>query len=398
MKKIILFGFSIVFAAFSMQAQDTTKTKTDKKGYEFTTVKEVPYTSVKNQNKSGTCWSFSTLAFIESELLRTGKGEYDLSEMFVVRNAYFDKFEKYVRFHGSMNFGAGGAAHDIPNMIKKYGIVPEDVYTGLQYGENNHVHDELDKMMEAMGKVVANSKKPTTAWTKAVNGVLDAYLGPLPQEFTYKGVKYNPKSFAQSLGLNWDDYIEIGSFTHHPFYSKFVLEVPDNWAFDEIYNVPLDEMMKVIDDAINAGYSIAWGADVSEKGFSWRNAVAIIPDEEKPNLQGSEQEKWEKMTEKEKAAQLYSFDAPVKEKVITQEIRQKGFDNFETTDDHGMQIVGIAKDQNGAKYYIVKNSWGTDHVKKGIFYASESFVRAKTMDILINKNCLSSDMKKKLKL
>ncbi len=396
MKKIVLSVLSAAFLFSATYAQDTTKIA--KKGYEFTTVKENKCTSVKDQYKSGTCWSFSALAMVESELLRTGKGEYDLSEMYIVRKAYEEKAEKYIRFHGHMNFGGGGAAHDIPNMIKKYGIVPEEAYKGLEYGESKHIHAELDKAIESFAKSVAESKKPSSAWKKVLNGILDAYLGPVPTEFTYKGKKYTPMTFAESLGLNWDDYVEVTSFTHHPFFTKFILEVPDNWEFEQVYNVPLDDMMKIIDESLNAGYNITWAADVSEKGFSWRNGVAIVPDEDKPEAEGTERERWEKLSATEKAAQLYKFDAPVKERTITPEIRQEAFDNFETTDDHGMEIVGIAKDQNNAKYYIVKNSWGTEHVKKGFFYASEAFVRYKTMDVLVNKNAINKDLRKKMGL
>ena len=398
MKKIILACFAITLCFSATYAQKNDKKTTKDEGYTFTVVKENPITSIKNQHKSGTCWSFAGIAFVESELLRTGKGEYDLSDMFIARYAYMDKLEKYVRFHGNLNFSAGGAFHDVTNMMKKYGIVPEEDYTGLNYGESTHIHAELDATMDALAKAFAKSKKPTSAWKTSTNAVLDAYLGTIPTEFTYKGVKYTPVSFANSLGLNWNDYIEVTSFTHHPFYTSFVIEVPDNWSFDKAYNVQLDEMIQIMDEAINAGYTIGWASDVSEKGFSWRNGVAIVPDEDKQDLAGSEQERWEKLNDAEKAAMLYKFDKPVKEKAITQESRQKGFDNFETSDDHGMLIYGIAKDQNGNKYYMVKNSWGTDHKYKGIFYASEAFVKAKTISIMINKNSLNSSFKGKLGL
>ena len=398
MKKIILTCFAVALCFSVSFAQKGKKEANKEEGYTFTVTKENKITPVKNQAKSGTCWSFSGIGLVESELLRIGKGEYDLADMFIVRNAYMEKMEKYVRFHGSLNFGAGGAFHDVINMIKKYGITPEEAYKGLNYGENTHIHTELDATMTALGKAFSSSRKPTSAWKTATNSILDAYLGEVPADFMYKGVKYNPQSFANSLGLNWNDYIEVTSFTHHPFYTSFIIEVPDNWSFDKVYNVKLDEFISVIDEAINAGYCIGWASDVSEKGFSWRNGVAIVPDEEKQDLAGSEQERWEKMNEAEKAAMLYKFDKPVKEKTITQESRQQGFDNFETTDDHGMLIYGIAKDQNGNKFYMVKNSWGTDHKYNGVFYASEAFVKAKTISIMINKNALNSTIKGKLGL
>lgn len=396
-KRLGLFAFILLLLTSNLKAQEEKDKKPE--GYKFTVEKQIKTTSVKNQHKSGTCWSFSTLSFIESELIRMGKGEYDLSDMFCVRHAYTDKAVKFVRMHGTINFGSGGASHDVLDVIKKYGIVPEEAYTGLNYGETKHDHGELDAVLKAYIKAVAddNNKKLTTAWLKGFNGILDAYLGKLPENFTYKGKNYTPVSFAKELGINTDDYYEFTSYKHHPFYSKFILEVPDNWAWGELYNVPLDEMMKIIDNAINNGYTIAWGADVSEKGFSWKNGVAIVPDEEKPDLQGSERDKWEKLTEKEKAAQLYTFEKPVKEKIITQEMRQQAFDNYQTTDDHGMEICGIAKDQNGNKFYIVKNSWSTEGKYDGYFYASEAFVKFKTMGIMIHKDAVPKDIMKKLK-
>jgi len=354
----IIFIFAIGGNAI---AQEETK---DPEGYQFKIVKELPTTSVKNQYRSGTCWSFSSLSFVESELLRMDKGEYDLSEMFVVWHTYSDKAKKYVRFHGELNFGGGGAFHDVMYVLKEYGMVPEEVYDGKVIGEENHIHGELDAVAKGYVDAVLKNKnrKLSPVWHKGFEGILNAYLGDYPSSFTYKGKDYTPRSFADELGINPDDYVEIGSYTHHPFYSKFVIEVPDNWMFDEIYNVPLDEMMEIIDYSINNGFSVGWGSDVSEKGFSWKNGVAVVPDEELTDLSGTEKEKWEKLTDKEKKDALYSFEEPVKEKTITQEIRQAEYDNYKTTDDHGMLITGIANDQGNNIYYKVKNSWGnTDH-------------------------------------
>lgn len=391
---IIVLTFVIPFAVF---AQDDENKKEDQ-GYKFEMVKQLPATPVKDQYRSGTCWSFSGLSFLESELLRTGKGEYDLSEMFVVRNSYSDKADRYVRMHGNLNFGGGGAFHDVSDVWKNYGIVPEEAYKGLTIGEEKHIHGEMDAVLAAFVKAVIENKNKqlTPVWHKAFNGILDAYLGNYPEKFTYKGKEYTPKSFADELGLNMDDYVELGSFMHHPYYKQFILEVPDNWAWGEIYNVPLEDLMRVIDNSIEKGYTVAWGSDVSEKGFSYRNGVAIVPTVNKEEMNNSEMLKWEKKTKKEKEAELYKFDKPGAEKEITPEMRQKAFDNYLTTDDHGMHIIGIAKDQNGNKYYYIKNSWAKSNKFDGYFYASVPFVKFKTIDMMVNKNAIPKDLRKKL--
>jgi len=396
--KILLSVFILaLFSSFSLFAQNE-----DDNGYEFKTIKRLDATSVKNQYRSGTCWSFSGISLLESEMLRKGKESVDLSEMWIVRHAYSDKAKKYVRFHGNLNFAGGGAFHDVTNMIEKYGIVPENVYNGLEYGTEKHVHGELDAVLKGyVDKVLENkNKKITPVWHKGFDNILDVYLGEKPKSFTYQGEEYTPKSFAEEfVGLDMNDYIELSSYTHHPFYSKFILEVPDNWAYDEVYNLPVDELMKVMDNAIMNGYTVAWAADVSEKGFSWKNGVAIVPNEDIENLEGMERDKWADLSEEERKERMYSFEKPVPEKEITQEMRQKAFNNWQTTDDHGMHITGIAEDQNGTKYYIVKNSWSDDdHIYDGYFYASESFVRYKTMDIMIHKDALPEDIEEKLDL
>ncbi len=394
---ILLIALAIAMPQLAVAKKKEKKEK--KEGYVFTMVKDLPTTSIKNQYRSGTCWSFSGLGFFEMELLRAGKPETDLSEMFIVRNAYSEKAKRTVRWHGNLNFGGGGAFHDVAWVLKHKGIVPESVYTGLEYGEEKHVHGELDAVLDAYQEAVIKNKnrRLSTAWHKGFDGVLDAYLGELPTSFTYEGVEYTPQSYAASLGINPDDYIEIGSYMHHPYYEKFILEVPDNWMLDEIYNVPLDVMMEIIDEALMNGYAIGWGADISEKGFSWRNGVAIVPDEDKPDIAGMEKDKWETMNKKEKAKLLYSFDKPVAEKTITPEMRQKQFDNYKTTDDHGMIITGIAKDQNGNRFYKVKNSWSEEGSPyKGFFFASKPFVEFKTIDFMVNKNALPQHIKDKL--
>lgn len=367
-------------------------------GYKFEDVKLVKTTSVKDQYRSGTCWSFAGLGFYEAELLRMGKGEFDLSEAFIVRHTYIDKAERYLRFHGSINFAGGGAFHDVTNVMKKYGIVPESAYKGLNYGTEKFDHGELDAILKSYMEAIVKSGKPSSAWKTGFIAILDAYLGPEPTEFEYNGKKYTPMSFQKMLGLNFDDYIEISSFTHHPFYEPFILEVPDNWSHDMSWNVPLNEMMDIIKNAINNDYTVAWASDVSDKGFSWTNGVAVLPDVKRTDLSGTEREKWEKLTAKEKSAQLYSFDSPMKEIEVTQESRQIDFDNLSTTDDHGMVIVGIAKDQNGNEYFKIKNSWDAVGKYDGYFYASTPFVMLKTTDILVHKKAIPSNILKKLKL
>jgi bleomycin hydrolase len=398
MKKIILSLSTVVFLLSTTHAQtDTLKNKKDGHYY-FTVIKNNETTEVQNQWRTGTCWSFSSLSFIESELIRNGKGKHNLSEMFIVHNAYIAKAERYVRMHGEMNFSQGGAFHDIPFVIKNYGIVPESVYMGLNYGEEHHNHSELEAVLKAMLDAVIQNKQKhlTTAWKPSLEKVLDTYLGEIPKEFEYEGKKYTPQTFAKHLGLNMDDYVEVTSFTHHPFYQPFVLEVPDNWVFGSVYNVPLNELMEIMEYAINNGFTVAWGADVSEKGFSFRDGLAIVPKDPSTIKTKGKDSEYFNNAGAEKVSD--AFDTPVEELEITQEMRQKAFDNYETTDDHGMHIVGMVKDQNGKKYFVVKNSWGTKNDCDGYFYASEAYFKYKTIDIMLHKDAIPPHLRKKLGL
>lgn len=331
--------------------------------------------------------------------MRKGGPELDLSEMYTVRQCYLDKADKYMRMDGTTNFAAGGSALDVPYVWNRYGAVPESVYSGLQYGEDKHVHGELDAVLKAYLDAVRRNpnKRLSTAWRKGYEAILDAYLGAMPDTFTVDGKSYTPQSYAKSLGLDVNDYVALTSFTHHPFYEPFVLELPDNWLWAEYYNVPVEELKTVVDEAIDKGYSVAWAADVSEGGFKWNEGFAVMP---KPtdaaDLEGTELSRWVKLSDKERAKKQYEINGPCEEIVVTQQSRQEMFDRRETTDDHGMEIVGIATDQNGNRYYKVKNSWDTNQVYDGFIYVSEPYFLAKTIDIYVNKDAVPKDIKKKL--
>ena len=365
----------------------------------FTAVTVVPTTSVKNQNKSGTCWCFAGTSFFEDEILRMGGDSLDLSEMFTVRYCYADKADRFVRNYGECNFAAGGSILDVPYVWERYGAVPEEVYTGLQYGEDKHVHGEFDGALAGLVKTVVAkpNRKVSSAWKKALNGILDAYLGEVPETFTYKGKTYTPQSFAKSLGINPEDYVAVTSFTHHPFYKPFAVEVPDNWLNGQYHNVPMEEMKAIVDNALQNGYPVVWAADVSEGGFKWREGVALMPKgKTEGDMNDSELSRWVKLTAAEKNNDKYNFQGPVDEIEVTQELRQEMFDSQETTDDHGMELVGIATDQKGNRYYKVKNSWDTNHIYGGFFYVSEPYFLAKTMNIMVHKDAVPKSIAKKI--
>ena len=363
-------------------------------------VKIIPTTPVRDQYMTSTCWSFSTLSFLESELMRMGKGEYDLSEMYIVRYDYERKAEKYVRLHGKINFAPGGEPNDVTDVISKYGLVPESAYIGLNDDKDSHLHEEMDIVLsDYMKKVVGNNDDLAIPdWKAGFDKIMDTYMGKIPTQFKYEGKEYTPKSFEQSLGIDPKNYVLITSFMYKPYYQPFILEIPDNWSWGETYNVPLDELEEVMDSTLYKGYSLVWSTDVSEKGFSFQRGMAVAPEVVYDSVSKKESRKWDKMTQEEKDDYMFSMTNPVPEITVTPELRQKAFDDFSTTDDHGMHIVGLATDQNGKKYYYVKNSWGTNNKRDGYLFASESYVRYKTISIMVNKDAIPSDIKVKLGL
>ena len=406
MKKILLsVGFFCM--TFSYFGQDTIK-NSEKSNYRFEKIVHLDATPVQSQGFAGTCWSFSGLSFFESELLRMGnKKSPILSEMFVVRKAYEEKADKYIRMDGKSNFSQGGGFVDIPYVINKYGIVPEEAYLGLNYGKNTHDHNELFSVLDgAVQGMLKHSKDEmdkqhsngiTKTWKLAVSGILDAYLGKEPQTFKYEGKEYTPKSYAQSLKLDMSNYVSITSYMNEPLYQPIQLAIPDNWLWESSYNVKLDELFTIVEHALKNGYTIAWGADVSEKGFSFRDGLAIVPEDDATiEVNGRDNKNFSDAGAKKISN---AFLTPVKEKVITPEMRQAGYDTKLTTDDHGMHIVGMYKDQAGTKYFLVKNSWGSDrNYPKGYFYASEAYFKLKTMNYFLHKDALPKEIRSNLKI
>jgi len=356
-------------------------------GFRFTPVIDVQRTDIKNQGRSGTCWSYCSISFLESEMARMGKEPVDLAEMYTVRNVYEEKADRYVRMHGHLNFGQGGALPDVIDMYEKYGAVPQDAYDGLEYGESVNRHGEMEAILKSMlDAIIANkNKKLTPVWKDAYNSVLDTYLGEFPEQFTWNGKEYTPKSFADEVvGVKAEDYVQFTSFTHQPFYEQMVIMVPDNWNYGLSYNVQMDDMVTIIDHALKNGYSISWAADVSEKSFSWKNGIAYVPEKD-----------YYSMSKAERGAM---FEGPKPEMVVTQEMRQKAYDNYTTTDDHGMQIVGISKDQTGREYYLVKNSWGEGNDHDGYLYVTKNYLKYKTLSFIVHKDAVPVTLKKKNKI
>jgi len=356
-----------------------------KEAFQFTELINLTNTPIKNQGSSGTCWSYATNSFIESEMIKNGKAPVDISDIYTARCTYIEKGKNYVRMHGALTLGDGGALHDVMNMYAKYGALPEEVYSGLNYGTTANKFGEMAALQKGvLDAVITNPNGTLTPnWLTAYTAVIDSYLGQVPEKFTYKGKTYAPKTFADEVvGINPSDYIEISSFKDQAPYKPFVLTVPDNWSFDQVYNVGLNDMTAIVDNALKNGYTVAWATDVSEKGFSWKNGVAYVPNSD-----------YNVMSEEQKADM---FNGPQPEMEITEEMRQAAYDNYETTDDHGMHIIGLAKDQNGKEYYIVKNSWGESNDYKGYLFVTKNFLKYKTTALYLNKKGLPKTIKQKL--
>ena len=390
----------LALVALSVNAEEKKENKSNVNKPVFTTIKENKITSIKNQNRSGTCWDYSTLSFLESEILKKTGKTYDLCEAFVANKTYLDRAIQVVRLHGDCQFAQGGSAYDPIYCLKYYGICPEDAMPlpGTLYGDSLNNFNEFFDVMTPYVQAIAKSKtdKLSTQWKVALQGILDAYLGTCPEKFNYQGKSYTPQTFAQSLGIDADDYVSFTSYTHHPFWTSFAVEVQDNWRNPHSWNVPLDDMMRIIDNAVMNGYTIAWGGDVSEDGFTRMGLAYSIDSKKTQSLSGSDMARWLKLTKAEKKNVLDSLGCKVPEITATQKLRQERFDNWELTDDHGMLIYGIAKDQYGKEYYMVKNSWGETGDYKGIWYMTKNFIANNTMDFIVNKNAVPKDIRKKL--
>lgn len=397
---LLLSALSASATYMEAPAMDEEPLAPDSAGFVFTDVKILPHTPVKDQNKSGTCWAFSGVAQLESDILRRGGKETDLSEMFIVRHNYKEKARKYIRTGGQINFAQGGGFADVLGAVEDYGIVPEEVYDGLNYGEKKHSHYELAAALKAyLDAILTNPNKHlSTAWEAGVDGILDAYFGKLPETFQYEGKTWTPAEYAASLGLKPADFISLTSYTHHPFYRPFAMEIADNWRWSQSWNVPIEDFKQVLDAALENGYTIAWAADVSEPTFNWKSGYAVLPVERtEADMDGTELARWVHLSDADREKEKNKVQGPVKEREITQADRQRTFDNLETTDDHGMEIVGIATDQEGNRFYKVKNSWDTNQIYDGYFYVSEPYFLEKTISIVVNRDALPKDIAKKLK-
>lgn len=403
MKNSFFIGLAITVSILPLLAQNRPAThfvsSADDNGYKFTPIVDLKSTPVKDQAESQTCWCFATASFIESELIRMGKGEYDLSEMYIIRYNYIDRLKDNYQHQGKGNTGPGSLGHDWLRVFQEYGIVPNEAYPGLNYDSPKHNHIELQEFINAVASVPVKLNRESIQYHQIVDDILDTYFGKVPETFTFKSVTYTPKTFAADLGINPDDYVEITSFTHFPYYTQGILDIPDNWTSDRYFNVPVDELIKIMDYSFNNGYTVNWDGDISESGFSRENGYAVIP----LNLPYDKGLTTNKVVTEKAAGRAHNgntqpaLTGPGPEADVTQETRQSGFESFATTDDHMMHMTGISEDQYGTKYYKAKNSWGTDRGPcNGYWYLSETYVRAKTISIMVNKNGIPPEIRKKL--
>ncbi len=398
MKKLLLAGALLFASALSsVSAQDT------KIGpYEFKAVKENAHTPVRDQHRTGTCWAFATIGLLEAEVIRLGHAPVDLSEMWIARNTYYNKVSKFIRMHGKINLGEGGNAHDTFLIVDECGLVPESVYHGNEYGakDEGHVHGELSGVLVSFANAIIKNPNRglTTAWKDALNNILDAYFGVRPETFMYEGQEYTPKSFAEALKIKGSNYITLTSYTHHPFYSQFAIEIPDNWAWGLSYNVPLNEFTNTSIDALKSGYTICWDADVSDKGFKHSKGLALYPETNVKEMANSERARWGQASDAEVTKNIFDFEQIVVEKTITQELRQNLFDNYNVTDDHLMLFTGLYQDQNGKNFFKVKNSWDTTSLGKGYLWCSVPFYEVATIAVSLHKDALSAELRNKLNI
>ena len=398
MKKILTLALLAILATGANAAKPKKAAKSNKPV--FTTIKENPITSIKDQNRSGTCWDYSTLSYFESEILKATGKTYDLCEAFVANKTYMDRAVQVVRLHGDCQFSQGGSAYDVLHVLKNQGICPEDAmpFPGSLYGDSlnnfNEFFGQLEPYVAGIAKSTAN--KISSQWKVGLQGILDAYLGQCPKKFTYEGKEYTPKSFAASLGLNFDDYVTITSYSHHPYYTQYAVEVQDNWRNPLSWNLPMEDMARILENAVMNGYTVAWGGDVSEPGFTRKGLAYFVDTKKAEGLSGSDMARWLKLSPAKRTNLIDSLGCKVPELEPTAEQRQQRFDNWELTDDHGMLIFGIAKDQHGKEYYMVKNSWGETGDYKGIWYMTKNYIVANTMDFMVNKNAIPTDILQKM--
>lgn len=383
---ILATSFAVILCG-SIQAQS----KKNDKQYEITDKLVVPHTMVQNQGSSGTCWCFAGTGFVEAEILRKYGVELNLSEMYFVRWAFMHKFMRHVRMHGTTPISQGGEVCDVLYALNENGMVPDESYDGLVLGLPIHKHAEMNSILAEYGKVVTKKSNGdiSTVWPDMVQSILDVYLGKVPESFEHNGIKYDAKSFAEKYRLNTNDYVQLAAFTHRELHKPFIMEIPDNWTNTPSYNLTLDELMEAIDHALEAGYTVGWAQDVSDKGFSRKKGIAVYLEDDIAKIRESDPKRFKELSDDELSEAIYKFDFMMPEKEVTEEMHQTAYDNWQTGDDHSMLIVGIAYDQDGNKYYKVKNSWGEAGPYKGYWYCSVPFVRLHTVFVTVNKEALN---------